>query len=189
MFKLKLKNKAVWTVRGCLFYKPSSAQFLRYHNAHEGRTKPRLSRSDRQKVWHVSLSPIIWLGISRLCHKCHICNYYIPEWAYPLCSKVLMLNPSVGDIVLTSSPLNFFSIVVLPALSSPLKWDNVRSSALELLTRGTKMCAGKIQRDFVISAQCGVWGLNCLQWIRKEPEERSALIPLICRPCITSYKL
>lgn len=32
-----------------------------------------------------------------------------------------MLNPSVGDIVLTSSPLNFFRIVVFPALSRPLK--------------------------------------------------------------------
>lgn len=31
-----------------------------------------------------------------------------------------MLNPSVGSIVLISSPLNFFKIVVLPALSSPL---------------------------------------------------------------------
>ena len=31
-----------------------------------------------------------------------------------------MLNPSVGLIVSMSSPLNFFSIVVLPALSRPL---------------------------------------------------------------------
>ena len=31
-----------------------------------------------------------------------------------------MLNPRVGSIVLISSPLNFFKIVVLPALSSPL---------------------------------------------------------------------
>ena len=31
-----------------------------------------------------------------------------------------MLNPNVGSIVLISSPLNFFKIVVLPALSSPL---------------------------------------------------------------------
>lgn len=40
---------------------------------------------------------------------------------YPLCSNVLMLKPSVGEMVLTSSPLNFFRMVVLPALSSPLQ--------------------------------------------------------------------
>jgi len=39
---------------------------------------------------------------------------------HPLCSSVLILNPRVGDIVLISSPLNLFKIVVLPALSSPL---------------------------------------------------------------------
>ena len=39
---------------------------------------------------------------------------------YPLCSTVLMLKPNVGEMVLMSSPMNFFSIVVLPALSKPL---------------------------------------------------------------------
>jgi hypothetical protein len=39
---------------------------------------------------------------------------------YSLCSKVFILNPSVGLIVFISSPLNRFRIVVLPALSSPL---------------------------------------------------------------------
>jgi len=32
-----------------------------------------------------------------------------------------MLNPKVGEIELMSSPMNFFRIVVLPALSKPLK--------------------------------------------------------------------
>ena len=32
-----------------------------------------------------------------------------------------MLNPNVGEIVSISSPLNLFRIVVLPALSNPLK--------------------------------------------------------------------
>jgi hypothetical protein len=32
-----------------------------------------------------------------------------------------MLKPSVGEIVETSSPVNFFKMVVLPALSRPLK--------------------------------------------------------------------
>ena len=41
-------------------------------------------------------------------------------FSYSLCSKVLILNPKVGSIVLISSPLNFFKIVVFPALSSPL---------------------------------------------------------------------
>jgi hypothetical protein len=43
---------------------------------------------------------------------------------YPLCSKVLILNPNVGDIVFISSPLNFFNIVVFPALSNPLILEN-----------------------------------------------------------------
>ena len=41
--------------------------------------------------------------------------------SYSLCSRVLMLNPSVGSMVLISSPLNFFKIVVFPALSRPLR--------------------------------------------------------------------
>ena len=44
----------------------------------------------------------------------------LPFFSYSLCSKVLILNPKVGSIVLISSPLNFFKIVVFPALSSPL---------------------------------------------------------------------
>ena len=39
---------------------------------------------------------------------------------YFLCSSVLMLKPRVGEMVSISSPLNFFKIVVLPALSRPL---------------------------------------------------------------------
>ncbi len=40
---------------------------------------------------------------------------------YSLCSNVTMLKPSVGEMVFISSPLNFFKIVVLPALSKPLQ--------------------------------------------------------------------
>lgn len=39
---------------------------------------------------------------------------------YPRCSNVLMLKPSVGEIVSIGSPLKRFKIVVLPALSKPL---------------------------------------------------------------------
>lgn len=39
----------------------------------------------------------------------------------PLCSKVLMLKPSVGEIVSMGSPLNLLRIVVFPALSRPLQ--------------------------------------------------------------------
>jgi hypothetical protein len=39
---------------------------------------------------------------------------------HPRCSRVLMLKPSVGEMVSTSSPLNFLRMVVLPALSRPL---------------------------------------------------------------------
>lgn len=39
---------------------------------------------------------------------------------HPRCSRVLMLKPSVGEMVSTSSPLNFLRMVVLPALSKPL---------------------------------------------------------------------
>lgn len=42
--------------------------------------------------------------------------------AYPLCSTVLMLKPNVGDIWVMSSPINFFRMVVFPALSRPLNW-------------------------------------------------------------------
>lgn len=47
--------------------------------------------------------------------------YVIARTRYPLCSRVLMLKPSVGEMVLTSSPLNFFRMVVFPALSKPLQ--------------------------------------------------------------------
>ncbi len=40
---------------------------------------------------------------------------------HPLYERVLMLNPSVGEIVVMSSPLRRFTIVVLPALSRPLR--------------------------------------------------------------------
>jgi hypothetical protein len=46
--------------------------------------------------------------------------YLLFDLTDPLCSKVLILNPKVGEIVLTSSPLNLFRIVVFPALSRPL---------------------------------------------------------------------
>ena len=49
-----------------------------------------------------------------------IAEYY-NVYTYLLCSKVLILNPKVGEIVSISSPLNFFNIVVFPALSNPLK--------------------------------------------------------------------
>ena len=39
---------------------------------------------------------------------------------YPLCSAVLILKPRVGAISLISSPMNFLTMVVFPALSSPL---------------------------------------------------------------------
>jgi hypothetical protein len=40
--------------------------------------------------------------------------------AYPWKSMVLMMKPNVGLTVFTSSPMTFFTIVVLPALSRPL---------------------------------------------------------------------
>lgn len=57
-----------------------------------------------------------------------ITDYKLPQYmepdigisSYPLCSRVFMLNPRVGEIIVISSPLNFFTIVVLPALSKPL---------------------------------------------------------------------
>jgi hypothetical protein len=44
------------------------------------------------------------------------------QWSrtYPSYSIVLMMKPNVGLTVLTSSPIIFFTMVVLPALSSPL---------------------------------------------------------------------
>ena len=45
---------------------------------------------------------------------------YIGLSTHPLCSTVLMLKPKVGEMVVMSSPKNFFTIVVFPALSRPL---------------------------------------------------------------------
>lgn len=56
-----------------------------------------------------------------------------PKITYSLCSSVLMLNPNVGSIVLISSPLNFFKIVVLPALSRPLSAVSRNKSKTEFL--------------------------------------------------------
>lgn len=41
--------------------------------------------------------------------------------AHPLNVMVLMLKPSVGLMVVMSSPLSFLTMVVLPALSRPLR--------------------------------------------------------------------
>lgn len=59
--------------------------------------------------WLVDVSLFIW--------KC------IWSSAYFSCSKVLMLKPSVGEMVSIGSPLILFKIVVLPALSKPLEID------------------------------------------------------------------
>lgn len=48
--------------------------------------------------------------------------------AHPRCSRVLMLKPSVGEMVSMSSPLNFLRMVVLPALSRPLGCTRLRRS-------------------------------------------------------------
>lgn len=45
--------------------------------------------------------------------------------AYPSKSIVFIINPSVGLTVLTSSFIIFFTMVVLPALSSPLRGNHI----------------------------------------------------------------
>ena len=47
-------------------------------------------------------------------------------WSHPLCSTVLMLKPKVGEMVEISSPRNFLTIVVFPALSRPLHRHTVK---------------------------------------------------------------
>ena len=70
------------------------------------------------------LIDILWLT------NLTICSAILPkikmtvDGRYPLCSSVFMLKPRVGEIVSMSSPLYFFSIVVLPALSNPLGHRN-----------------------------------------------------------------
>ena len=44
------------------------------------------------------------------------------QFTHPSYSMVFMMNPSVGLTVLTSSFISFLTIVVLPALSRPLRW-------------------------------------------------------------------
>lgn len=51
---------------------------------------------------------------------------------------VLILNPRVGAIVEISSPLNFLTIVVFPALSSPL--HNPRFSINTELNKQSHLC-------------------------------------------------
>jgi len=46
---------------------------------------------------------------------------HIPYIESVACANVLILNPNVGLTLRMSSPLSFLRIVVLPALSSPLR--------------------------------------------------------------------
>lgn len=48
------------------------------------------------------------------------------SWTDPLCMKVRISKPSVGLTVLMSSPFSCLRIVVLPALSSPLRMKEGR---------------------------------------------------------------
>lgn len=62
-----------------------------------------------------------WWSVCVMCHSEHQARTLLCAHArYPLCSSVLMLKPSVGEMVLMSSPLNFLRMVVFPALSRPL---------------------------------------------------------------------
>lgn len=73
--------------------------------------------------WQVSLtdpSPtlpaLFWAACPPVCR----------DPTHPRCSRVLMLKPSVGEMVSMSSPLNFLRMVVLPALSRPLGHTRLR---------------------------------------------------------------
>ena len=60
-------------------------------------------------------------------------NEHILIFAHSLYSTVFMLKPNVGEIVLMSSPMNLFSMVVFPALSSPLYSINAVQSFITYL--------------------------------------------------------
>lgn len=53
-----------------------------------------------------------------------------------------MLNPNVGEISSISSPLNFFKIVVLPALSSPLNSSQVSCQKVSKCAHQTQLIQG-----------------------------------------------
>jgi len=56
-----------------------------------------------------------------------------------------MLNPKVGEIELMSSPMNFFRIVVLPALSKPLKRVKKITLLSSITLKGISEYASHIQ--------------------------------------------
>lgn len=62
---------------------------------------------------------------------------------------VLMMNPKVGLTVLTSSFMIFFTIVVLPALSSPLRFESASQSA------GPKCLLSQHQNSHLLVLQPG----------------------------------
>ena len=53
-----------------------------------------------------------------------------------------MLNPRVGEIVSMSSPLNFFKIVVFPALSRPLIYALRHENQLHMPVPGKLLNVG-----------------------------------------------
>jgi len=52
----------------------------------------------------------------------------VPSTTHPSCTKVLILNPSVGLTAMKSSPSSLFKMVVFPALSSPLRGREISAA-------------------------------------------------------------
>ena len=87
------------------------------------------------------------------------------QFTHPSYSMVFMMNPSVGLTVFTSSFISFLTIVVLPALSRPLRWhkqswlnNNVRpqtASIFSSLCPLIGLCA--ILKAFYISRRLFQW--------------------------------
>ena len=84
----------------------------------------------------MDVTPLHWSTMC-ICYKGSIHLDDCRTADHPLCSMVLMLKPNVGLTVLMSSPLIRFTMVVLPALSSPLQASKAR-----ILIRRGKPCEG-----------------------------------------------
>ena len=93
----------------------------------------------------------VCVAAERKCSFAHMFSLYLhlsvtfwcgkTERMYPSYSMVLMMNPSVGLTLFTSSFMIFFTIVVFPALSRPLSC-NQPSWVLQQTCRGMPTTSG-----------------------------------------------
>ncbi len=90
-----------------------------------------------------------------------------------------MLKPNVGEIVSIASPLNFFKIVVFPALSRPLRTQGGGSGrgGKEARRRPPSLKSHK-QRALLCTMHAGVW-VPALEEARNSQHQHAHLLLLL----------